>query len=147
MKCMHKFQIFPNRLTHWGRVTHICVSKLTIIGSDNDLSPGRHQAITETNVGILLIWTLWTNFSEILVEVLTSSFKKMSLKVSSAKRRPFCLDLNVLKQKYALTSICTVSPMNHIEIRSDPFLYRLSLFHKTCSTPSFVLNTEQLSMA
>ena len=32
-------------LTHWGRVTHICVSELTIIGSDNGLSPGRHQAI------------------------------------------------------------------------------------------------------
>ena len=28
-------------LTHWGRVTHICVNKLTIIGSDNGLSPGR----------------------------------------------------------------------------------------------------------
>ena len=28
-------------LTHWGRVTHICVSKLTIIGSDNGLSPCR----------------------------------------------------------------------------------------------------------
>ena len=28
-------------LTHWGRVTHICVSKLTSIGSDNDLLPGR----------------------------------------------------------------------------------------------------------
>ena len=27
--------------THWGRVTHICVSNLTIIGSDNGLSPGR----------------------------------------------------------------------------------------------------------
>ena len=27
-------------LTHWGRVTHICVSELTIIGSDNGLSPG-----------------------------------------------------------------------------------------------------------
>ena len=26
-------------LTHWGRETHICVSKLTIIGSDNGLSP------------------------------------------------------------------------------------------------------------
>ena len=25
-------------LTHWGRVTHICVRKLTIIDSDNDLS-------------------------------------------------------------------------------------------------------------
>ena len=29
-------------LTHWGRVTHICVIDLTIIGSDNGLSPGRH---------------------------------------------------------------------------------------------------------
>ena len=42
-------------LTHWGRVTHICVSKLTIIGSDNGLSPGRRQAIIWTNAGILLI--------------------------------------------------------------------------------------------
>ena len=32
-------------LTHWGRVTHICVSEIIIIGSDNGLSPGRHQAI------------------------------------------------------------------------------------------------------
>ena len=32
-------------LTHWGRVTHIRVGKLTIIGSDNGLSPGRRQAI------------------------------------------------------------------------------------------------------
>ena len=31
-------------LTHWGRVTHICVGNLTIIGSDNGLSPGRRQA-------------------------------------------------------------------------------------------------------
>ena len=28
-------------LTHLDRVAHICVSKLTIIGSDNGLSPGR----------------------------------------------------------------------------------------------------------
>ena len=32
-------------LTYWGRVTHMCVRNLTIIGSDNGLSPGRHQAI------------------------------------------------------------------------------------------------------
>ena len=32
-------------LTHEGRVTHICVGKLTIIGSDNGLAPGRRQAI------------------------------------------------------------------------------------------------------
>ena len=29
-------------LTHWGRVTHICVSDLTRIGSDNGLSAPSH---------------------------------------------------------------------------------------------------------
>ena len=83
-------------LTLWGRVTHICVSKLTIIGSDNGLSPGRRQAIIITNAGILLIRPLGTNFSEILIEILTISFKKMCLKVSSAKWRLFSLSLNEL---------------------------------------------------
>ena len=83
-------------LTHWGRATHICVGKLTIIGSDNGLSPGRRQAIIWTNAGILLIGPLETNFSEILIKILKVSFKKMRLKVSSAKWRPSCLGLNVL---------------------------------------------------
>ena len=43
-------------------MTHICVGKLTIIGSDNGLSPGRRQAIIWTNSGILLIGPLGTNF-------------------------------------------------------------------------------------
>ena len=85
-------------LTHWGRVTHICVSKLTIIGSDNGLSPGRRQAITWTNIGILLIGTLGTNFSEMLIEIHTFSFKKIHLKMSSGKWRPFCLGLNELNE-------------------------------------------------
>ena len=83
-------------LTHWGRVTHICVSKLTIIGSDNGLSPDRHQAIIWTNDGVSLIGPLGTNFSEIVIKIHTFSFKKMHLKMSSEKRRPFCLGLNVL---------------------------------------------------
>ena len=86
----------PQSKTSAGRVTHICVSKLTIIGSDNGLSPGRRQAIIWTNAGILLIGPYGTNFSEILIEILAFSFTKMSLKVSSAKWRPFCLSLNVL---------------------------------------------------
>ena len=76
-------------LTHWGRVTHVCVGKLTIIGSDNGLSPGRRQAIIWTNDGILLIGPLGTNFSEILIGIQTFSFKKMHLKMSSAKWRRF----------------------------------------------------------
>ena len=83
-------------LNHWGRVTHICVSKLTTIGSDNGLSPGRHQAIIWINAEISLIGPLATNFSEIVIEIYTFSFKKMHLKVSSAKRRPFCLGPNVI---------------------------------------------------
>ena len=75
--------------THWGRVTHICVNNLTIIGSDIGLSPGRRQAIIWTNAGILLIGPLGTNFNEILIEIHTFSFKKMHLKMSYAKWRPF----------------------------------------------------------
>ena len=89
--------LFANLLTHWGRVTHICVSKFSIFGSDNGLSPGRRQAIIQTNAGILLIWPLGTNFSEILIEINTFSFKKMHLKMPSGKWSPFCLGLNVLK--------------------------------------------------
>ena len=85
-------------LTLWGRVTHICVSKLTIIGSDNGLSPDRRQAIIWTNAGILFIGPLGTSFSEISIEILTFSFKKMRLNVSSEKRRAFCLGLDVLKE-------------------------------------------------
>ena len=75
---------------------HICFSKLTTIGSDNGLSPGWHQAIIWTSARILLIQALGTNFNEILSKSHTFSFKKMHLKMSSAKWQQFCLGLNVL---------------------------------------------------
>ena len=105
-------------LNHWGRVTHICVSKLTIIGSDNGLAPGRRQTIIWTNDGILLIGPIGTNFSEILIIIQTFSFEKMHLKISSAKWRPFCHGLNVLslntgpvytRHKRSHHSACTYS--------------------------------------
>ena len=71
VKILQNFVHFFRALTHWGQVAHICVSKLTIIGSDNGLSPGRRQAIIWTNAGILLIGPLVTNFSEILIEIYT----------------------------------------------------------------------------
>ena len=57
----------------------------------------RHQAIILTNAGILIVRSLGTNFSEILIKIHTFSFKKMHLKMSAVRWRPFCLDLNVLK--------------------------------------------------
>ena len=83
-------------LTHSGQVTHKCIGNVTIIGSDNGLSPVQCQAIIWTNAGILLIGPSGTNFSEILIKINTFSFKKMRLKGSSVKWRPFCLGLNVL---------------------------------------------------
>ena len=80
-------------------MTHICIGNLTFIGSDNDLSPGRRQAIIWNNAGILLIGPLGTNFNEISIEIHTFSFKKMHFKMSSAKWLPFCLGLNVLTHR------------------------------------------------
>ena len=74
-------------LTHRGRMTHICVSKI-------DHHRFRWWLVAwpapshYLNTGILLIRTLGPNFSEI--EIHTFSFKKMQLKMSSGKRRPFC---------------------------------------------------------
>ena len=90
-------------LTHWGRVTPICVIKLNILGSDNGLSPSWRQAIIWSNAGVLSIGSLGTNFCEISIHINIFSFKKIHLIWSSAKWRPFCLDLNVLTgSTYAL---------------------------------------------
>ena len=86
--CWHEYH---SPLTHWGRVTHICVSKLTSIGSDNGLSPSRRQAIIWTNAGILLIRPLGTNFSEILIDIRIFSFQKMLWEMAA-----IFLGLNVL---------------------------------------------------
>ena len=71
----------------------IIVSKPTIIGSDNGLS----TEFIWTNAGIVLIGRLRANCSENLIEIYTSSFKKMRLKMSSGKWQPYCLGINVLK--------------------------------------------------
>ena len=103
-------------LTHWGRVTHICVGKLTIIGSDNGLSPERCQSIIWTNAGILLIGPVGTNLNEILIEIQTFSLKKIRLKMSSAKCCSFLLGLNVLiewcKDKLQWNTECWIC--NHV---------------------------------
>ena len=102
-------------------MTHICVSKLTIIASDNGLSPGRRQAIIWTNAGTLLIGHLGTNFGEILIEIHTFLFKKIDLKMSSGKWRPSCLGLNVLRHFLSFYILVvaprpTSSRRNHISL-------------------------------
>ena len=97
-----------NSLKHWGRVTHICVSKPTTIGSDNGLSPDWRQAIIRTNAGILLTGPLETSGSEMSIKIQTFSLKKIRLKMLPVNCCLFRLGLHVLKRKadcpWALTA-------------------------------------------
>ena len=87
-------------LTHWGRGMHICVSKLTIIGWDNGLSPGWCQAIIWASCGILLIGPLGTNFSEILIGIQTFSyteiFESVICKMTAILSQPRCVNMTHL---------------------------------------------------
>ena len=123
-------------LTHWCRVTHICFSKVTIIASDNGLSPDRRQAIMWTNAGLLLIGPLGTNFGEILIEILIFSFKIMRLNVSSTKRRPFCLGLNVLNGPKVVNS-----SQSHMKILT----YRKNFSYNVLNNLSAVHNGKPLT--
>ena len=76
-------------------MTHICVGKLTIIGSDNGLSLGRRQAIIWTNAEILLIRTLGTNFSEILIRIQNIFIQENALENVVCEMASICLSLNV----------------------------------------------------
>ena len=79
-------------LIRCGRVTHKCVSKQSIIGSDNGMSPGRRQSIIWNNDAILSIRPIGTNFDEIVIESHTLSFKKSiwkcRLEMASILSRP-----------------------------------------------------------
>ena len=89
---------YPGLNFNWQKkiiMSHLCYSLMTwwriytsmnwvIIGSGNGLSPVR-EAITWTNAGILSIGVLGTNFNQIWIEILSFSFKKIHLKMSSAK--------------------------------------------------------------
>ena len=90
-------------------MTHICITKLTIIGSDNGLSPGQGQAIVWTNAEILLIPAPGTKFIEILMEIHTLSFKKMHLKIAPILFRPQCVNHSAhygQKMPYGCINLC-----------------------------------------
>ena len=84
--------------THRGRVVHICTAKLTIIGSDNGLSPGQHQAIIWTNAAIMmLIESLRIKFSEILIKIQTFPLRKITFQnvvyeMLSISSQPQCVN-------------------------------------------------------
>ena len=82
-------------LTHSGIYAPV---GLTIIGSDNGLLPNWHQAIIWTTVCLLSNGPFGISFSETQIKIQQFPFRKMCLKMMSAKwLLPFCLGLNMLK--------------------------------------------------
>ena len=79
-------------LSHWGRMMHICVSKIIIIGSNNGLTLGRRQAMNQ--FWNIVNWSFRHKLSKIVIEMHTFSFNKMHLKMS-AKWSLFCLGLKI----------------------------------------------------
>ena len=99
-------------LTHWIRVTHICVSKIIIIGSDNGLSPGWRQAIIWPNAGILLIgytfkWNIiWNQY--IFIQEL--DLKIVVYKMASISAGPRCNKYEkISRSQVRICSNCVLS--------------------------------------
>ena len=90
-------QCSDDSLTHWGRATHICVSKLTIIASDNGLAPGGRQAIIWNNAGILSIGLWGTNFSNFNrssdIFFQENALEGVVCEMASILTRPQCVNL------------------------------------------------------
>ena len=110
--------------THWDRVTQIYVGNLTIIGSNDGLCPGRHQAIIWTNAGMLFIGPLETNFSEILIKSPTSLFKKMHFKLSSANVGAILSPPQCVKQEYMPITNVPADELAYISVRWQATLWR-----------------------
>ena len=84
---------------------YICASKLTIIGTDNDLSLGRRQAIIWTNAGILLTRNFRTDVSESLSKIHTFSFTQMSLDICEMAATLFQSQCVILWNFYQVSNV------------------------------------------
>ena len=89
----------PN-LIHWGRVTRICVSKLSIIGSNNGLSAGRRQTWKK------LQWYFNRNLYNFIQE---NAFDIVVRKLAAILSR----DMDLLKQHPILRTVSS-SPSGRI---------------------------------
>ena len=97
-------------LTHWGLVTKYGLIDLVQHRSGNGFLSIWCQAITLTNVHLSTIGPQGTNFNEIWTKVRSFSFKKIHLKMSSAKCLPFCSGLNVLTMMFHFLHLLIPSP-------------------------------------
>ena len=103
-----------DNLTQWGRVTHICVGNLAIIGSDNGLSPRRCQAI------------IWTNAEILLIEPLAGNKLQWNLNRNLLKR------CNIVKKKFGHRPFNKCSGHVQQNLVFHQYTNQKHLFESTC---------------
>ena len=96
----HKCSCLSFAAAHWGQVMQICISKLTITGSDHGTQDQR-QTMIWTSDGIISTGPLGTDICENIIGIHIFPFTQIHFKMSSEKWRPFCLGLNVLKARHS----------------------------------------------
>ena len=86
------------RLTHWGWVTHICVSKLSHYWTlDNGLAPIQCQTMIWSDI-VSSTASLWTKEVQFQSKIQTFLFKKINFKMSSAKWHIFFICISMFNQ-------------------------------------------------
>ena len=113
-------------------MTHIFVSKLTIIGSDNGLSPERRQAIIGTNAGILLIWIWGTNLNlkrNAYIFSQANALENVVCEIAAILSEPQCVETLTMRgpsysksTQHYLCCCCPVS-LRHQDISTHEFDY------------------------
>ena len=88
---MSTYNIQPTNLTHWGRMTHFASINQPSLVQIMACHLVGAKPLSEPMLELLLIGNSETNFSEIVSEIHTFSFKKMHLKISSTKWLAFRL--------------------------------------------------------
>ena len=124
-------------LTQWCQATHIGVSELTNIGSDNGLSAGRRRAIiwpslthiVNLNIGNTIQWNLKGNT---LIFAQENAFDNVVCEIAAILPRPQCI-----KRFRACRPItCSVSVVNSVfwlVIYLTRFLYMTGLWGQSIS--------------
>ena len=110
-----EWRIYTHTHTHIYIYLYICVTKLSIIGSNNGLSPVRCQAIIWTNAGILLIEPLGTNWSIFIDE---NAFQNVICEMASILSRPQCV--NVILAKPPLKYVSNYLSQFHVDVHPNP---------------------------
>ena len=101
-------------LTHWGRATHICISKPTITGSDNGLSPVPASSHYLNQWWNIVNWTLrnklqWDFNQNSYIFIQEKVFENVVCEIAAILSRPQCVDCSI--RKMIFVSECEFGPL------------------------------------